>query len=47
MAGQKVKVVYGTISEVLVGSMPLRSIDNKKNYNVIKWIVEEEEDRAS
>ncbi|MEM3282059.1 MAG: winged helix-turn-helix transcriptional regulator [Candidatus Micrarchaeaceae archaeon] len=41
MAKDKVKVMYGTIDEVLLGSLPLRSIDTKANYNLIRWVLED------
>jgi DNA-binding Lrp family transcriptional regulator len=31
------KVDYGIIEKVLIGKLPLRSVDSKKNYNVIRW----------
>ena len=34
---QKVKVSYGTINKVLVGRLPLRSMDNRKEYRVLNW----------
>ncbi|MCL4365005.1 Lrp/AsnC family transcriptional regulator [Candidatus Marsarchaeota archaeon] len=33
----KVRVEYGSVSKVLLGRLPLRSIDAKKEYNIIKW----------
>jgi DNA-binding Lrp family transcriptional regulator len=37
MQTQKVKMSYGVIDKVLVGRMPLRSMDNKKEYRVLNW----------
>jgi DNA-binding Lrp family transcriptional regulator len=37
MESQKVKMRYGIIDKVLVGSMPLRSIDDKKEYHILDW----------
>ena len=36
-AKQQVKVEYGKIEKVILGRLPLRSIDAKKEYNVINW----------
>lgn len=40
METQKVKIGYGVLDKVLVGRMPLRSIDNKKEYKVLEWAQE-------
>ena len=37
MESQKAKINYGIIDKVLVGSMPLRSVDEKKEYHVLEW----------
>ncbi|MDE1825100.1 MAG: Lrp/AsnC family transcriptional regulator [Candidatus Micrarchaeota archaeon] len=37
MANEKPKVTYGAIEEVLVGNLPIRSLDTRKVYNTIKW----------
>ncbi len=37
MTTQKVKISYGVIDRVLVGSVPLRSIDAKKEYSILHW----------
>ena len=34
---------YGKIEEILLGRLPLRSIDAQKEYNIIKWTVPPEE----
>ncbi len=40
METQKVKIGYGVLDRVLVGRMPLRSVDNRKEYRVIEWAKE-------
>ncbi len=40
MKTQDVKMNYGTIDRVLVGKMPLRSIDDKKEYSTPAWTPE-------
>ena len=37
MESQKVKMTYGIIDKVLVGRLPLRSVDDKKEYHVQEW----------
>ncbi len=37
MSTQKIKMSYGVIDRILVGRVPLRSMDNKKEYRVLKW----------
>jgi DNA-binding Lrp family transcriptional regulator len=37
MESQNANINYGIIDKVLVGSMPLRSVDDKKEYHVLKW----------
>lgn len=37
MESQKVKMDYGTIDKVLVGNIPLRSLEDKKEYHVLEW----------
>ncbi len=37
MESQKVKMMHGVIDKVLVGNLPLRSIDNKKEYHILDW----------
>jgi DNA-binding Lrp family transcriptional regulator len=34
----KVKTMHGSIGDVLVGNFPVRSIDDRKEFNMIKWI---------
>lgn len=34
---QKTTLEYGVVDRVLIGRLPLRSIDAKKEYNIIKW----------
>ncbi|MGC8671707.1 MAG: winged helix-turn-helix transcriptional regulator [Candidatus Micrarchaeia archaeon] len=40
MANDKVEVKFGIVERVLLGYLPLRSIDTKANYDVIKWVLE-------
>jgi len=40
MKRHKVNVEYGQVERVLLGRLPIRSIDTKKEYNVIKWTVD-------
>ncbi len=40
METQKVKIGYGVLDKVLVGRMPLRSIDNRREYRVLEWAQE-------
>lgn len=42
MSKDKVQTRSGTISEVLLGALPLRSFDSKRKYNLIKWVFEEQ-----
>ncbi len=37
MKRQGVRAEYGTIEEVLLGKLPIRSWDTKKHYNVLRW----------
>jgi DNA-binding Lrp family transcriptional regulator len=37
-----VKMLYGNIKDVLVGRLPIRSIDTKTNYKTIIWNVEQD-----
>jgi len=37
MLTQKVKISYGVIDKILVGRMPLRSVDDRKEYRVLDW----------
>ncbi|MDE1824030.1 MAG: Lrp/AsnC family transcriptional regulator [Candidatus Micrarchaeota archaeon] len=37
MVDQKPKVSYGTLEKVLLGRLPLRAIDTKKEYNIVRW----------
>ncbi|MEM3839317.1 MAG: winged helix-turn-helix transcriptional regulator [Candidatus Micrarchaeaceae archaeon] len=39
----KIKVLHGEIESLLIGDLPIRNIDVKKEYDVIKWIVEPSE----
>lgn len=39
MKRQKVKVDYGQANNLLLGRWPIRSIDTKKEYDIIKWTV--------
>jgi DNA-binding Lrp family transcriptional regulator len=36
-----IKVVYGKLVNVLLGRLPIRSVDTRKEYNLIKWVPEE------
>lgn len=38
MKRQNVRAEHGTIEEVLLGRLPLRSWDTNKHYNVLRWI---------
>ncbi len=38
MKRQDVRAEYGTIEEVLLGKLPIRSWDAKKRYDVLRWI---------
>ncbi|MDE1860190.1 MAG: Lrp/AsnC family transcriptional regulator [Candidatus Micrarchaeota archaeon] len=40
MKRHKTKVECGQVQKVLLGRLPIRSIDTKKEYNTIKWTVE-------
>ncbi|MDE1851936.1 MAG: AsnC family transcriptional regulator [Candidatus Micrarchaeota archaeon] len=40
MRGQKVRASYGIVERVLLGRLPLRSIDTKKEYNIVRWTTE-------
>lgn len=40
MAREKVKIMYGTVDKILVGNLPIRTLDGKKEYNTIRWIPE-------
>lgn len=44
MRTQKIKMSYGVIDKILVGRMPLRSVDDSKEYMVHKWAPQLEED---
>lgn len=35
-----VHLLYGTVKEVLLGSLPIRSIDTKKDYNTLVWSID-------
>ena len=41
----RVKIQYGTVDSVLLGRLPLRSIDSKKEYNTITWTDNSEDPR--
>jgi DNA-binding Lrp family transcriptional regulator len=34
----KVRIMHGTVDEVLVGDFPIRNLDSKKEFNMIRWI---------
>ncbi len=36
----RVKVLYGEVTAIPLGNLPLRSIDVKKEYNTLKWIAD-------
>lgn len=40
-AKDMVRVEYGEVDKVLLGRLPLRSIDVGKEYNIVKWTTEE------
>ncbi|MGC8587058.1 MAG: winged helix-turn-helix transcriptional regulator [Candidatus Micrarchaeia archaeon] len=40
MAKDKVRIMYGAIDKLLLGSLPLRSIDSKANYSLIRWVLD-------
>ncbi len=42
----RVKVLYGEVTRLLLGDLPLRSIDTKKEFTPIKWHSEQAEPRA-
>lgn len=34
----KVKVLHGAVDKVIVGNFPIRNLDSKKEFNMIRWI---------
>ncbi len=40
----KARLEYGVVDKVLLGRLPLRSIDSRKEYNTIKWTVDPSEE---
>ncbi len=39
----RVRVLYGEITDVLLGDLPLRSTDVKKEYNTMRWVIDKAE----
>lgn len=37
MRPERPKIVYGTVEKVLLGRLPIRSVDTKKEYNTLVW----------
>ena len=33
---QGIKIVYGEVDKVILGSLPIRSVDTKKEYNTLR-----------
>ncbi|MGA3020819.1 MAG: winged helix-turn-helix transcriptional regulator, partial [Candidatus Micrarchaeales archaeon] len=36
-----IKIVHGKLMRILLGRLPIRSVDTRKEYNLIKWLPEE------
>ena len=37
------KLKYNELGDVLLGELPIRSVDSRKEYNTIKWTISEDE----
>lgn len=33
-----IKIMYGTVSDMLIGNLPIRNLDSKTEFNMIRWV---------